>query len=80
MINTRGMKYASDTHQIGEGSVKPTGAGDPLYASGDDKTATADNYSTSKATGGDKPHNNVQPSIVVYFGSELNKVNYATNI
>ena len=57
----------SHTHQIGQGSVNPTGDSDPLYASGDDKTATADSYSTSKATGGDQPHNNVQPSIVVYF-------------
>ena len=57
----------SHTHEVGEGSTFPTGTGDRLYASGDDKTAAADSYSRSKPSGGDKPHNNVQPSIVVYF-------------
>ena len=57
----------SHVHEVGEGSTNPTGSGDRLYASGDDKTAAADSYSKSKPTGGGKPHNNVQPSIVVYF-------------
>ena len=57
----------SHTHEVGEGSTFPTGTGDRLYASGDDKTAVADSYSRSKPSGGGLPHNNVQPSIVVYF-------------
>ena len=57
----------SHTHEVGEGSTIPTGTGDRLYASGDDKTAAADSYSRSKPSGGGLPHNNVQPSIVVYF-------------
>ena len=61
----------SHTHEVGEGSTIPTGTGDRLYASGDDKTAAADSYSRSKPSGGDKPHNNVQPSIVVYFWKRI---------
>ena len=61
----------SHTHEVGEGSIFPTGTGDRLYASGDDKTAVADSYSRSKPSGGGLPHNNVQPSIVVYFWKRI---------
>ena len=55
------------THEVGEGSIYPSGSTDRLYASGDDKTATADSYSETKTTGGGKPFNIVQPSVTVFI-------------
>ena len=61
------------SHEVGEGSIMPTGSFDRLYASGDDKTSVADSYSETKTAGEGKPFNIVQPSVTVFIWMRIKR-------
>ena len=59
------------THKVGEGIVASSGQNNGVYTSGDDKTEKADSFSDTLSTGGGQPHNNVQPSVVVFIWKRI---------